>query len=88
MTNVLSDLLKLVGSLIPIFGGFLYYVGRRFTESYYETLGVPHEALNLSVADYLFKSMQSWVFLIAIVLTYLVFILWQSVFKKPEFTLV
>ncbi|MBA7608035.1 hypothetical protein ES703_15209 [subsurface metagenome] len=87
MTNYLLDLLKLVGSLIPIFGGFLYYVGRRFTESYYETLGVPHEALNLSVADYLFKSMQSWVFLIAIALTYLVFILWQSVFKKPEFTL-
>jgi hypothetical protein len=87
MTNVLSDILKLVGSLIPIFGGFLYYVGRRFTESYYETLGVPHEALNFSVADYLFKSMQSWVFLIAIALTYLVFILWQSVFKKPEFKL-
>ena len=74
MKNVLSDILKLVGSLIPIFGGFLYYVGRRFTESYYETLGVPHEALNFSVADYLFKSMQSWVFLIAIALTYLVFI--------------
>lgn len=87
MTNVLSDLLKLVGSLIPIFGGFLYYVGRRFTESYYETLGVPHEALNFSVADYLFKSMQSWVFLIAVALTYLLFILWQSVFKKPESTL-
>ncbi len=87
MTNVLSDLLKLVGSLIPIFGGFLYYVGRRFTESYYETLGVPHEALNFSVADYLFKSMQSWMFLIAVALTYLLFILWQSVFKKPESTL-
>lgn len=87
MTNVLSDILKLVGSLIPIFGGFLYYVGRRFGESYYETLGVPHEALNFSVADYLFKSIQSWVFLIAVALTYLVFILWQSVFKKPEYTL-
>lgn len=87
MTNVLSDLLKLVGSLIPIFGGFLYYVGRRFTESYYETLGVPHEALDFSVADYLFKSIQSWVFLIAVALTYLLFVLWQSVFKKPESTL-
>jgi len=87
MTNVLSDLLKLIGSLIPIFGGFLYYVGRRFTESYYETLGVPHEALNFSVADYLFKSMQSWVFLIAVALTCLLFILWKSVFKKPESTL-
>lgn len=84
MANVLSNLLKLVGSLIPIFGGFLYYIGRRFAESYYETLGVPHEALNFSIADYIFKSIQSWLFFIAIALTCLVFILWHSVVKKPE----
>jgi len=84
MRDVLLDLLKLVGSVIPIFTGFLYYIGRRFAESYYETLGVPNEALNLSVADYLFESIRSWMFLIAIALTCLVIILWQSVFKKPE----
>ena len=69
MANVLSNLLKLIGSLIPIFGGFLYYIGRRFAESYYETLGVPPEALNFSVVDYIFKSIQSWLFLIAILLS-------------------
>jgi len=85
MSAFLLDLLKLVGSVIPIFTGLLYYIGRRFTESYYETLGVPHEALNLSVADYLFKSVQSWwTFLLAIALTYLVFIFWQNVLRKPE----
>lgn len=87
MTTAMSGLFKLVGSLSPIFVGFLYYVSRRFTESYYETLGVPHAALNFSEADYLFKSMQSWMFLIAIALTYLVFVLWQSVFRKEEPTL-
>ena len=84
MSEVLLDLLKLVGSVIPIFTGFLYYIGRRFVESYYGTLEVPHEALNLSVVDYLFKSVQSWTFLIAIALTYLVFILWQNVSRKPK----
>jgi hypothetical protein len=84
MTTVLSGLLQFVVSLIPIFVGLLYYIGRRFTESYYETLGVPHEALDFSVADYLFKSMQSWMFLIAVALTYLLFILWQSLFRKSE----
>ena len=85
MSGFLLDLLKLVGSVIPIFTGFLYYIGRRFTESYYETLGVPHEALNFSVADYLFKAMQSWMFLIAIALTCLAFILWYSLLRKPGF---
>jgi hypothetical protein len=85
MSEFLLNLLKLVGSAIPIFTGFLYYIGRRFAESYYEVLGVPHEALNLSVADYLFRSVQSWwTFLTAIALTYLVFLLLQSVFRKAE----
>lgn len=86
MTKFLSDLLRLVG-LIPIFGGFLYYIGRRFTESYFEVFGIPSESLNLTTADYLYKSIQSWMFLIALALTYLVFILWQSLFKKPEVAL-
>lgn len=85
MSEFLLNLLKLVGSAIPIFTGFLYYIGRRFAESYYETLGVPHDALNLSVGDYLFRSVESWgTFLIAIALTILVFILWQNVFRKAE----
>ncbi len=84
MNNIFSDLLKLIGSIIPIFGGFLYYIGRRFTESYYETLGIPSEALNFSLADYLSRSMQSWMFLIAIALTYLLFIMWKSIIKKQE----
>ena len=79
--------MKAVGSAVPVFGGFLYYIGRRYAESYYEVLGVPNEALGFSVADYLFASVRSWMFLLAIALTLLVFALWQSVSEKARSTL-
>lgn len=75
----LFELLTLVFSVIPIFGSFLYYLGRRYTESYFEVLGVPPDALTFSFADYLYIAIKHWLFLIAVVLTSLVFVLWYVI---------
>lgn len=71
------DLVLWVGAL-PLFTGFLYYVGRRYTEAQYQAIGIPPDALTFSSADYVFQGFKSWMFLIGVLVTALVVQLWTT----------
>lgn len=77
-------LLKLVGSVGPIFGAFVYYVGRQYVEAYYQALGVSPELLDLDFADYMYFGVRSWAIIIAIALTILAVFLWNLYRLRDE----
>jgi len=85
--NITHDFLTLlakVGSVVTIFGVFAYYVGRQYTESYYEVLGIPSRLLQFSFADFVYYSFKSWAVLIAIALTALSIFLWRLYVARGE----
>lgn len=72
--------LKIIADLAagaPVFGSLLYLIGRVYTESYYKAIGIPTSSLTFSFADYLYFGIRSWTFIIAILLTILIFIVWE-----------
>jgi len=80
------SLLKFIGSSGSIFGAFLYYVGRQYTEAYYNALGIPSKFLEYSFADYMYFGIRSWIFLIAIAITFLLIAFWRfyrAAFSRP-----
>jgi len=52
-----------------LFGALLYFVGRRFVESYFATIGIPPAFLEFSVADYIYQGAHPIRLLIAVAFT-------------------
>jgi len=60
-----------------LFGGLLYFIGRRYVETYYDTLGVPPDVLRLEVADYVFEGAQLVRLMLAVAFTILAIVLYR-----------
>jgi hypothetical protein len=80
--NRLFDLLTRLIPMAGVFGALLYFVGRRYTEGYLNTIGVPPHLLNYGVADYMFQGAQPWRLLIVLIFVFLGFLLYR--FGMPE----
>lgn len=80
-TDTRREIINLIGFIVSsgsIFVGFLYYIGRLYTEAYYGALGIPARMLSFDSADYLYLGIRSWIFVLAGILTYLALRLWRS----------
>jgi hypothetical protein len=77
----ITSYFKIIGALLPIFGSFLYYTGRTFIISFYETFGIPRSALNYSFSDHLYIAVESLVFLLAFLFTYFIYTFWKYYFN-------
>jgi len=59
------DVFKVAGVLIYL-GYLLYYIGRRYIEGYYQTLGIPASLLQFSFQDYVYEGAHPFLFSAAI----------------------
>jgi len=63
--------LGLLISAATLFGALLYFVGRRYTDAYFSTVGIPSNLLRFEVADYMYQGAHPIEMLIALGFTVL-----------------
>jgi len=87
LPSSLQQLLEALQLFIPVatvFGGIIYYVGRRYVDSYYEAVGIPPAAYHFDFGYYVYRGVSSWVFLSALFSTVLLLMLASVVYNKGE----
>jgi len=74
VTNNKERFWEILATIIPsltYFGAFLYFCGRKYTESYYSCLGIPSNLLGFSIPDYMYAGSKPIQILFALIWTVL-----------------
>ncbi len=82
--NMTLRIVGLITSGIGVVSAILYYVGRRYVDAYYDTLGVPYRLLGLGTPDYIYEGTQIGQILIVIALSAFTIGFLRLLFMPPK----